>query len=178
MFICCKSHRALKIILWLIPVARQRPHHTRGQQYSSGVLCGSRSEHILACEVASHDNRSCALCEPCCNSLLGDATVLDKTWRYFGLESHPVKGRLACDLKTLCMLQRNDIWSVNILVHVLKSTARKRIMKILQRNIHFWELLRSLVKEDVEDRRLSAKLMPTFADIRCRVAGAADPHSR
>jgi hypothetical protein len=43
---------------------------------------------------------------------------------------------LACELKTLCVLQYSDIWSVIVIVTVLKSIARKRIVKTLQRNSH------------------------------------------
>jgi hypothetical protein len=36
----------------------------------------------------------------------------------------------------------------------------------------------ALVRERTNDRRLSAKLVPTFADIGCRVDSATDPYRR
>jgi hypothetical protein len=39
-------------------IARQRPQHTRGQQYKSGVFCGSRGDRCYA----THDTqRGCFL---------------------------------------------------------------------------------------------------------------------
>jgi hypothetical protein len=37
---------------------------------------------------------------------------------------------LTCDLKTLCVLQCGDIWSVTVIVPVLKFVARKGIWKL------------------------------------------------
>ena len=50
---------------------------------------------------------------------------------------------LTCDLKTLCVLQCTDIWSVTVVVPVLKFIARKSTGKTLQRNSHCLDWLPS-----------------------------------
>jgi hypothetical protein len=38
---------------------------------------------------------------------------------------------LACDSKTLYVLYYSEIWSVTLIVHVLKCVARERLVKTL-----------------------------------------------
>jgi hypothetical protein len=52
-------------------------------------------------------------------------------------------------------------------------------IELAQNNLQLWVSVLTTNKfRGLSDRRLSAKLVPTFADSGCRVVSTTDPHGR
>jgi hypothetical protein len=81
-------------------------------------------------------------------------------------------------------------WCLALLLHVqgpdlgLKTGYSAKVFVLLSPLMHMLELTNSVASQSTSgpylssDHRLSAKLVPTFADRGCHVDSAANPHSR